>query len=112
VGGQFDDCTFDLLDVTGGDWSFIGLPGADLRRATFTKTRLHDADFTGTRCQGTKFLGCDLSDSWWHGADLSNADLRGSDLTGLDPTEVRLAGAVIEPEQALVIAAALGLRFG
>ena len=31
VGSFFDDCTYNLLKVSGGDWSFTGLPGADLR---------------------------------------------------------------------------------
>ena len=34
----FERCTFDLLAVGGGDWSFVVLPGADLPRATFTGT--------------------------------------------------------------------------
>ena len=31
VGSRFDRCRFDQLAVTGGDWSFVGLAGADLR---------------------------------------------------------------------------------
>src|SRR3954454_15186405 len=33
MGSWFDDCTYSLMKVTGGDWSFVGLPGADLRGA-------------------------------------------------------------------------------
>jgi uncharacterized protein YjbI with pentapeptide repeats len=29
VGSMFDRCSFGLLTVTGGDWSFVGLPGAE-----------------------------------------------------------------------------------
>ena len=36
VGSRFDRCRFDGLTVDGGDWSFTGLAGADLRRARFT----------------------------------------------------------------------------
>ena len=32
---MFDGCTFGLFEVDGGDWSFTGLPGADLRRSVF-----------------------------------------------------------------------------
>ncbi|MBO9524483.1 MAG: pentapeptide repeat-containing protein [Nocardioidaceae bacterium] len=31
TGSMFDRCRFGALEVTGGDWSFTGLPGADLR---------------------------------------------------------------------------------
>ncbi len=33
VGSMFDGCTFGLLEVDGEDWSFTGLPGADLQRS-------------------------------------------------------------------------------
>jgi len=47
LGSVFDSCTYDLLKVKGGDWSFTGLPGADLRRASFTDVRMREADLTG-----------------------------------------------------------------
>ena len=34
TGSTFERCTFDLMAVVRGDWSFVGLPGADLRRAS------------------------------------------------------------------------------
>lgn len=33
VGSMFDRCAFNLLKVIGGNWSFVGLPGADLSSA-------------------------------------------------------------------------------
>jgi len=33
VGSMFDGCQFDHIQVVDGDWSFAGLPGADLRRS-------------------------------------------------------------------------------
>ena len=50
----------------------------------------------------------------WDGRDLSGerhdkCDLRGSDLSSLDPETAKLKGAIIDPQQALVIAATLGL---
>ena len=35
VGSSFDRCTYELMTVDGGNWSFVGLPGADLRKASF-----------------------------------------------------------------------------
>jgi uncharacterized protein YjbI with pentapeptide repeats len=109
VGSMFDRCTYDLLVCTGGDWSFVGLPGADLRKASFSDVRMREADLTGARCEGARFWRVDLAGAWLHGAKLGGADLRGSDLSSLDPEGVELRGAVIDPDQAMVIAQALGL---
>ena len=51
----------------------------------------------------------DLSGAALDGADFTDCDLRGSDLSTLDPGTVRLAGAIIDVQQALTIAQALGL---
>jgi fluoroquinolone resistance protein len=109
VGSMFDRCTYDLMQVTGGNWSHVGLPGADFRKASFTGTRLREADLTGVQCQGAAMRDLDLSGAWLHGAKLSKCDLRGSDLGALEPENVDLRGAIVTYEQALVIAVALGL---
>jgi len=110
TGSMFDGCTLDLLKVAGGDWSFVGLPGAKLDSATITDVRMREADLTGARCAGATLRRVDLSGAWLHRADLSRADLRGSDLTGLDPLTVELKGAIIDPYQSVIIAMALGLE--
>ena len=109
VGGLFDACTYDLLKVKGGDWSFTGLPGADLRRASFTDVRMREADLTGARCAGAEFRRVDLSGASLHQADFSGCDLRGSDLSAVDPSATGLKRAVIDPYQAVVLATAWGL---
>ena len=48
-------------------------------------------------------------DATWSRADLTRCDLRGSDLSSLDPLEVQLNGAIIDWNQAVVVAANLGL---
>jgi fluoroquinolone resistance protein len=112
VGSTFDRCAFDLLAVEGGDWSLAGLRGADLRKATFHGVRLREADLTGARFEGAAVRDTDLSGAWMHGASFRGADLRGSDLSALDPLQCDVADALIDVEQAMVIAAALGLRIG
>nr|BFE87695.1 hypothetical protein GCM10020093_102960 [Planobispora longispora] len=107
---MFDDCTFDLLKVDGGDWSFVGLPGAVLRGASFTGARMREADLTGARCEGATLREVDLSGAWLHRADLSRCDLRGSDLSSLDPLTTAIKDAVIDLRQAVTIATALGLQ--
>jgi fluoroquinolone resistance protein len=109
VGSMFDRCTYDLMAVSGGNWSHVALPGADLRKASFRGVRMRESDLTGARCEGSSLRDLDLSGALLHGAKLSRCDLRGSDLSALDPENVELRGAIITFEQAIVIATALGL---
>ena len=109
VGSMFDRCTFEITQVTGGNWSLVGLPGADLRSATFRDVRMREADLTGARCQGSAFRNVDLAGALLHKADFSECDLRRSDLGSLDPETTEIRGAIVTLEQAIVIASALGL---
>lgn len=109
VGSMFDRCSFDLTKVQRGNWSHVGLPGADLRSATFADVRMREADLTGARCDDGSLRDSDLAGAWLHSANLTGCDLRGSDLSALDPTQTTIAGAIVTYEQALVIALALGL---
>lgn len=109
VGSVFDQCTHDLMKVDGGDWSFVALPGADLRSAEFSGVRMREADLAGARFEGAKLRDSDLSGAWLHSADFTGCDLRGSDLSALDPSTVQLRGALINMDQAVVIATAMGL---
>jgi uncharacterized protein YjbI with pentapeptide repeats len=110
IGSMFDRCTYDVLQVVGGNWSFVGMPGADLRTASFRGVRMREADLTGARCQGSSLRDVDLSGASLHGADLSRCDLRGSDLSALEPGNVELRGAIITIDQTIVIAESLGLE--
>ncbi|ACQ78463.1 pentapeptide repeat-containing protein [Beutenbergia cavernae DSM 12333] len=109
VGAMFDGCSFGIMKVDRGDWSFAGFPGADLEGVEFTGVRLRESDLTHARCARSVFAGCDLSGSWLHGADFTDADLRGSALGEIDPRVVTLRGATITADQAIAIAAGLGL---
>ena len=111
VGSLFDGCTFDLLVVERGDWSLVGLPGADLRRATFRGARMREVDLVGARLDGAAVRDTDLSGALTHEASFRGTDLRGSDLSSIDPVHSDVTDALIDPEQAMTIAAALGLRF-
>ena len=109
VGSMFDRCELGVFTCEGGDWSFVGLPGADLRRARFSGVRMREADLTGARCAGALLHEVDLSGASLHRVDFSGADLRGSDISALDPATVELRGTIVDPDQTMVIAAALGL---
>jgi fluoroquinolone resistance protein len=112
VGSTFDGCSFDLLVADGGDWSLVGLAGADLRKATMRRLRLREADLSGATLDGADVRECDLSGAWLRGTSLRGTDLRGSDLSAIDPRTTDLRDARIDPEQAMTIAAALGMRIG
>lgn len=109
VGSMFDRCTFDQLVVEGGDWSFTGLPGADLHSASFTDVRMREVDLTGARLDGATVVGVDLSGAALAKANLERCDLRRSDLSALDPATVNLRAAIIGWEQAITLVAAMGL---
>ncbi|KRG84376.1 pentapeptide repeat family protein [Stenotrophomonas daejeonensis] len=109
VGSMFNGCQFDHMNVIEGDWGFVGLPGADLRRASFSGTRLREADLTGARCQGSSICDVDLSGAWLHSVDFSGCDLRGTDLGAIKPDSANLKGAIITIDQTIVIAEVLGL---
>lgn len=106
---MFDTCDFDQMQVSGGDWSFVGLPGAGLGRASFKETRLREADLTGASCKGGSLSDVDLSGAWLHGIDFTACDLRGSDLSAIEPENVHLKDAIITIDQTITIAEALGL---
>ncbi|HEV7208099.1 MAG TPA: pentapeptide repeat-containing protein [Mycobacteriales bacterium] len=109
MGSTYERCSFNLLKVIDGDWSFVGLVDADLHRASFAGTRMREADLTRARVQGGSLRDVDLSGAWLHGADLSGCDLRGSDLSAIDPRNTEIKGAIINLEQTVVLARALGL---
>lgn len=110
TGSLFDSCDFSLLHVDDGDWSFVGLPGAALQKATFTGVRMRETDLTFARCSGATFADCDLSGSWFQGADLTRASLVGSDLSGLDPRTTEIDGAFIDERQAIALIETMGMH--
>jgi fluoroquinolone resistance protein len=112
TGSRFERCALRPLRVIGGDWSFVVLPGSDLRGCAFEQVRMREADLSGANCVDSVFTSVDLSGAMLHSAKFARADLRGSDLTALDPLVTDVADARILPEQAVVIAQALGLRVG
>jgi uncharacterized protein YjbI with pentapeptide repeats len=109
IGSTFERCTFDRLTVSGGDWSFVGLAGADLRSASFEGVRMREADLTGARCDGATLRHVDLSGAWLGKASFLRCDLRGSDISAIDPVSMPVEGAIITWDQAAVLAASMGL---
>jgi uncharacterized protein YjbI with pentapeptide repeats len=108
VGSEFRDCELRPLTVTGGDWSFVHLEGADLRKATFRGVRMREADLGAANLGEAVLSNVDLSGARLGKARFAKADLRGSDLTALDPRASDVSSAIIDADQAVVVALALG----
>jgi fluoroquinolone resistance protein len=107
-GSQFEECQF--LNVR-----FNASRHADAAylRCAFRHCNLFEAAFDGCKLVGSSFHECDLrpltvTGGDWSFVNLAGADLRGSDLTSLDPRTCEIAGAVIDGDQAVVLALALG----
>jgi uncharacterized protein YjbI with pentapeptide repeats len=109
VGSTFDAAAAERLVVDGGDWSFVGLAGADLRRARIDGVRMREADLSGAKLERAVLTNCDLAGAMWSRADLRNCDLRGSDIGDLEPGNVQLQRAIIDWPQAVSVARGLGL---
>lgn len=110
VGSSFRRSTMRPMRIIGGDWSFAGLAGLDLRGITVRDVRMREVDLTSAKCDNAVFAGIDLSGAQLHSASFTKSDLRGSDLSALHPTTTAVAGAIITPAQAVVIAGVLGLE--
>lgn len=109
VGSIFRGCRLDLLSATRGNWSFVDLTRADIGSARFDGVRFREATMTELRAKGAVLTGCDLSGVDLELADLSGATLLGSDLSAVDPRTTTLTGAIITPDQAVVLTENLGL---
>ncbi len=109
VGSTFRRCELDLVQVDGGNWSFVTLAGADLSRTVWRDTRLTESDLTGVRAREATWRDLDLTNAELAGIDLRGTDLRGSSLWSLDPARATLTDAVVTARQAVVVAGNLGL---
>jgi fluoroquinolone resistance protein len=112
LGSSFKDCQLRPLTIHNGDWSFVGMSGANLRGVNLRGVRMREADLSGANLTEATVSDVDLSGAHLRSVNLTRCDLRGTDLTALDPARATLTGAMITAEQAIIIAALLGLRVG
>lgn len=76
----------------------------------FEECDFGDATFEGATLRNVVFRDCDLAGVRFAGATLENVDLRGSRIDGIHLDAPSVAGLVIDPSQALVVAALAGAR--
>ncbi|CAA9283987.1 MAG: hypothetical protein AVDCRST_MAG93-3392 [uncultured Chloroflexia bacterium] len=82
---------------------------AQFEHARFEQCELREASFEGANLSGVVFDRCDLREADLRGATLRGTDLRGSQLDGLRVGIKDLQGAIIDAQQAVQLAALLGV---
>jgi len=99
----------DVL-ISQGLQSYSQFAYARFKSAEFDACNFEDANFLGADLQGCIFPGCNLHNADMRGAKLKDADLRGSQVEGLRLHPADLYGAMVDPSQAMIFAALLGIR--
>jgi len=99
----------DVL-ISQGLQSYSQFAYASFKSAEFDACNFEDANFLGADLQGCIFRGCNLHNADMRGAKLKDADLRGSQVEGLRLHPADLYGAMVDPSQAMIFAALLGVR--
>lgn len=102
------DCQ-DIL-FSGGDQRYSQFRFSRFKSAEFDSCNFAEADFQGTDLSGSIFRRCNLENAEMSRVKLMNADLRGSRVEGLQMNAADIRGAVVEPSQAMIFAALLGIR--
>ena len=75
----------------------------------FEHCSLQEASFDGTNLAGVVFYKCDLSQADFRNTKLKGADLRGSTIDGIKINAADLAGAIIDPAQAMQLIELFGV---
>jgi uncharacterized protein YjbI with pentapeptide repeats len=99
----------DVL-ISQGLQSYSQFAYASFKSAEFDACNFEDANFLGADLQGCVFRGCNLHNADMRGAKLKDADLRGSQVEGLQVNATDIHGAIVDPSQAMIFAALLGVR--
>ena len=99
----------DVL-ISQGLQSYSQFAYASFKSAEFDACNFEDANFLGADLQGCVFRGCNLHNADMRGAKLREADLRGSQVEGLRVNATDIHGAIVDPSQAMIFAALLGVR--
>jgi uncharacterized protein YjbI with pentapeptide repeats len=109
LGSTFTDCRLRPFTVAGCDLSLSSFGGERLMGTDFSGVRLREANLTGTDLSNCNFAGADLTGARAGGAILKGADLRGARIDTAFWVAAKVAGAMVDIDQALLYAAAHGL---
>lgn len=101
---SLDDVRFQRCNA-----EHLRLWSSSLRSVRFEHCVLRQASFVESDLSGTVFWRCDLTGADLRGTKLAGADLRGSTLAGAQLGIAEIRGAIIDPAQAVHLAALLGV---
>ncbi|WP_236636012.1 pentapeptide repeat-containing protein [Exiguobacterium sp. SH5S13] len=108
TGSSFESCTFGGVTVRGGDWSFVNLRHAPLRKMDWSDVRLVEADLYGADLKESRWTNAALTRAVLQHADCTAADFIGADMDGVDFTDVTLKKTKLDVMQAVQVARSLG----
>lgn len=98
------------LLISEGDAAYSQFRSSTFVAGEFNSCNFADADFQNSDLRGAVLKGCDFKNAEMTSARLDNADFRGSRVEGLVVNAEDLKGAIVDPAQAMVFAALMGLH--
>lgn len=104
TGSEFASTRLRPLTVHGGDWSYVGLRGADLAGLDLSAVNLAYADLTEADLRKTVLRDANLDHARLELAELRGADLRGADLNAVETRTLDLRDVKVTMIQAIVLA--------
>ena len=105
--GNFCSATFDGCNLAYADFS-----RTNLTECTLVGCRLNHSIFNDASLERADLSGAALESIEGRGLVLIGADLRGATFNNLNPREMDLTGVKVDPEQGLLLLAAMGIEVG
>ncbi|MDA3974114.1 pentapeptide repeat-containing protein [Enterococcus thailandicus] len=124
IGASFHQVTFQQCKLTGTNFaegylrdcsfneclaSMASFSNTNLKTVCFSDCQLEDTEFYEVRWKNLSLLNNQLTGSNWFRTSLKALDFRTNDFTKIALSLENLSGLSVDQEQALVIAASLGL---
>jgi hypothetical protein len=109
TGWSANEARWEHVGWTGCSAQYAGFRSARFKSVRFVRCMLAEADFEGADLSGSVFLDCDLTGAQLSGARLLKTDFRGSKLNQIAVGPAELRGAIIDTDQALLVAELLGI---
>lgn len=109
TGTKFDKADFDNVRFERISGEYAQFWSCSFKMVMFDHCDVREASFENSNLAGVIFRNCDLSRADFRGAKLAGADLRGSIVANMQIGLTELRGAIVDPQQAIQVAALLGM---
>lgn len=109
TGWTTNEARFENVMLRDCSAQYAGFIGARFNKVRFEKCIFMEADFENSDLSGVVFSECDLIGAQFSGARMAKTDLRTSKIDRIIVGPAELRGAIVEPEQAVMVAELLGL---